>query len=154
LSLTYNFYTNAVNLGFNPKPATWFKFGLALCNQFYFPQSNDRFIGDIIGSGGISDLGDVEPGPVVRTFAGNGITIALTPGHDSWLAVPDPGGGAQINAVLLWAQLTVNPFSSKILIAYFDDFGGLPFTADGTDVQLASLPVALMTGENVYRISN
>lgn len=152
MSFVYDFYAGRVNAGTTPQPSAWAKYGFALMNDFYGPnQGSDRFISDIVGSGGIADLGDVEPGPLVRTFAGTGLHIALTGGHSSWLAV---AAGEPIIAVLLWGQETVNPLSNKVLIAYFDDWGGLGFTPDGTDVTLASLPVNLGTGENVYRISN
>ena len=129
--------------GFATAPSAWTSINLALVIAAYVPnKATDKTFALAIGAN-FADNGLVAP-VMTPSFAGNGINLAITVSN-KWLAV---AAGPAVNAVVMYGVFG----GTTQLICYFDDWGGLPFTPDGSDVTLTSMPTALGTGENTFRI--
>jgi hypothetical protein len=130
--------------GFAVDPASWVSINFALVNTAYTPNpATDAALSDIPGGALASDgmTGTVPTFTITLNGAGAtpeaGIELAIV--TDKWAAVPS---GANVIAVVAYAILKTSPLDT-VLIAYFDDWAGLPFTPNGTDVTLVSLPTPL-----------
>jgi hypothetical protein len=143
VSFVYDSYVQGIEKGFATAPSAWTSINLALVTGGYVPdQAADKTFAAAIGSN-FANNGLVAP-VMTPTFAGNGINLAITAAN-KWLAV---AAGPAVNAVVMYGVFG----GTTQLICYFDDWGGLPFTPNGTDVTLNSMPTALGTGENTFRI--
>lgn len=142
--------------------ALWFSYNLALVTSDYTPDpDNDRFLSDI-PSGAIAANGNTGTFPVLTmdwgpgTDLGNldvsGLRAALAFPGQKWGTVPVPA--APVVAVVFYGIVLNFPFTTA-LIAYYDDWTGLPFMPDGTDVPLNALPVSSLDplGDNMVALS-
>lgn len=152
MSFVYEQFLRGQYGGFAVAPSGWLSLNLALVNVGYVPnQSADTTLADIPG-GALAADGHTGVFPTfVVTFNGSGVTpeagIELAILTNKWAAVP---AGAEVNAVVLYAILAAGPVTR--LIAYYDDWAGLPFIPNGTDITLVSLPTPLQAnGVNTVR---
>lgn len=148
-SFVYFAYIQGLQAGFANPPSAWSNFFLALVEGSYVPdQATDAVLGDIPG-GSIAADGKTGTFPVLTVafapttpssidVAGLKAAIAAAP-NDRWGAVP---AGPDVVACVLYG----NDGGTFRLIAYYDDWSGLPFTPDGSDVPLVSLPTPLAAG--------
>ena len=150
-SFVYEQFLRKQYAGFAVDPGSWLSINFALVNTGYTPdQSTDAALTDI-PSGAIAADGKTGTFPTFTiTFNGSGAApeagIELTILTGVWGAVPS---GVNVNAVVMYAILSAGV---TVLIAYFDDWAGLPFTPNGTNVTLDSLPTPLQTnGVNTVR---
>lgn len=142
-------------------PSAWGAFYLALVTGAYSPnQATDSVLGDIPGGAIAADgktgtfpvltlVALVPTTPAANDVAGIKLSLAAAP-NNVWGAVP--AGAAVTRAILYGAEVVgVGPYN---LVAAYDDWAGLPFTPDGTDVPLVSLPTPLAAGgDNMIRVS-
>lgn len=143
MSFVYDSYIQGAVKGFPTAPSAWTSINLALVTAGYVPdQANDKTFAAAIGAN-FADNGLVAP-VMTPTFAGNGINLAITAAN-KWLAV---AAGPAVVAVVMYGVFG----ATTQLICYFDDWGGLPVTPDGSNITLNSMPTALGTGENTFRI--
>lgn len=137
---------------------SWVSFNLALVFNTYTPAKNtDQTLTDI-GGGNIAADGKSGTFPqftVVSNGTGAGAAeVGLretTLTSNKWAAVPLAAN--PVNALVLYGLLDLGP--TTLLIAYFDNWGGLGFTPNGTDVTLNSFPTPdLSGGVNLMRLTN
>ncbi len=155
MSFVYEQFLRAQVAGFSVAPGSWLSFNVALVNVGYVPdQVNDTHLSDI-PSGDIAADGMTGTFPTF-TFNFNGSGAAPEAGiritsivTNKWVAVPS---GAAVNALVLYAILSAGVTA---LIAYYDNWSGLPFVPNGTDITLVSFPTPLETnGVNTFRTVN
>lgn len=154
MSTVYTPYLQGLQLGFAVDPSAWLSFNMALVNTGYTPD----FLTDTdlasIGGGNIAADGMTGVFPTFTfTLNGGGASpeagIELAILTDVWALVPS---GPTVNAVVLYA---IPSLGVQILIAYYDDWGGLPFTPNGTNITLVSLPTPLeANGVNLVRMAS
>jgi len=154
VSFVYEQFLRAQVAGFSVAPGAWLSINAALVNVGYVPdQVNDTHLSDIPG-GDIAADGMTGTFPTFSiSFNGSGATpeagIRLGILTGVWAAVPS---GANVNAIVLYAILSAGVTA---LIEYWDNFAGLPFTPNGTNITLVSLPTPLETnGVNTFRTVN
>jgi hypothetical protein len=152
MAFIYTQFLRSQYAGFSVDPGSWLSLNLALVNTNYTPvQATDAQLSDIPGPGLTAD-GHTGTFPTFTvTFNGSGAApeagIELAILTNSWGVI---AAGAEVNAVVLYAILSAGPVTA--LIAYYDDWGGLPFVPNGTVITLASLPTPLQTnGVNMVR---
>lgn len=125
--------------GFTVDPPSWVSLNMALVTAGYTPdQATDTDLASI-GAGNIAADGMTGTFPTFTvTFNGSGASpeagIELTLLTNVWDSV---ASGPNVVAVVLYALLAAG---NEVLIAYYDDWTGLPFTPNGTNVTLVSLP--------------
>lgn len=151
MSFVYEQFLRKQYAGFAVDPGSWLSLNLALVTTGYVPsQANDTNLASI-GAGNLAADGHTGTFPTFTvTFNGSGalpeagIELALL--TNSWGAI---ASGANVNAAVLYAILSAGV---QVLIAYFDDWNGLPFTPNGSVVTIASLPTPFQTnGVNMVR---
>lgn len=154
MSTVYTQFLRKQYAGFAVDPGSWLSLNMALVNVGYVPDFlTDADLSDI-GSGNIAADGMTGTFPTFTvTFNGAGASpeagIELTILTDVWAAVPP---GANVNAVVLYAIISAGV---QVLIAYYNNWGGLPFTPNGTDITLVSLPNPLQAnGVNLVRTAS
>jgi hypothetical protein len=137
---------------------SWVSFNLALVLNTYTPAKNtDQTLTDI-GSGNIAADGMTGTFPTFTVaFNGTGAGAAeiglreTVLSTNKWASVP--AAAHAVNALVLYGLLDNAP--TTLLIAYYDNWGGLGFTPNGTDVTLNSFPTPDLTGGvNLLRITN
>jgi hypothetical protein len=137
---------------------SWVSFNLALILDTYTPNKNaDQTLTDI-GAGNIAADGKTGTFPqftVVSNGTGSGAAeIGLRESAIStnvWASVA--ASSHTVNALVLYGLLDNTP--TTLLIAYFDNWGGLGFTPNGTNVTLNSFPTPDLTGGvNLMRLTN
>jgi hypothetical protein len=150
MAFIYEQFLRSQYAGFSVAPGSWVSLNLALVNTNYTPDAaTDTHLSDIPG-GGITADGHTGTFPTFTlTFNGSGAApeagIQLAILTNSWGVI---GAGAEVDAVVLYAILSAGPVTA--LVAYYDDWGGLPFVPNGTPIMLASLPTPLqMNGVNM-----
>lgn len=120
-------------------------FHLALVFNTYVPApATDAFLSDIPG-GDIAADGKTGTFPTF-TFTINGSGAAPEAGYKLVIATSiwgtvAPSGSTPVNAVVLYATLPTGPTFN--LVAYYDNWSGLPFVPNNTNVTLVSLPTPL-----------
>lgn len=138
---------------------SWVSFNLALVFNTYIPAKNtDQTLADI-GGGNIAADGMTGTFPQFAvSLNGTGAGAAEVGLRETSLITNKWGAVAlaatPVNALVLYAVLNmVGPVT--LLIAYFDNWGGLGFTPNGTDVTLNSFPTPdLSGGVNLLRLTN
>lgn len=150
----YDQFLRSQYAGFSVDPGSWLSLNMALVNVGYIPNPlTDTHLSDIPG-GDIAHDGMTGTFPTFTvTFNGSGATpeagIELAILTGIWGLVPS---GADVNAVVLYAILSAGVTA---LIAYYSDWSGLPFSPNGTNVTLASLPTPLQAnGVNLVRTAS
>lgn len=152
MSFVYTQFLRAQNAGLLGLPGTWLSFNLALVTAAYTPdRALDTTFADIPG-GAIAADGMTGTFPTFTIdFNGSGATpeagIRLVLTSNSWGAV---AAGAPVVAAVLYAIVSAGPTTG--LVAYYDAWGGLPFTPDGSVINILSLPTPLQaSGVNMVR---
>jgi hypothetical protein len=159
-SFAYTKYLQQLQAGtFSVPIGSWVSFNLALVLNTYTPAKNtDQTLADI-GGGNIAADGMTGTFPQFAvSLNGSGAGAAEIGLRETslitnkWAAVPL--AAHPVNALVLYGLLNVvGPVT--LLIAYFDNWGGLGFTPNGTDVTLNSFPTPdLSGGVNLLRLTN
>jgi hypothetical protein len=158
-SFAYTKYLQQLQAGTFPVPiGSWVSFNLALILDTYTPAKNTDQTLTSIGAGNIAADGKTGTFPqfsVGLNGTGAGAAeIGLRSGtvvSNIWAAVA--ASAHTVNAVVLYGLLDLAP--TTLLIAYFDNWGGLGFTPNGTDVTLNSFPTPDVSGGvNLLRLTN
>lgn len=158
-SFAYTKYLQQVQAGTLAVPiSSWISLNLALVLSTYAPAKNtDTTLADIpspsIAADGMTGTFPTFTWAVNGTGAGaaeTGIrTVALL--TNKWAAVAL--AASPVNALVLYAVTDVG--LDTLLLAYFDNWGGLGFTPNGTDVTLNSFPTPDVSGGvNLLRLTN
>lgn len=154
MSTVYEAFLQGQYSGFLADMSAWLSFNMALVNTGYTPDfATDTDLASI-GAGNIAADGMTGVFPTFTvTLNGSGALpeagIELAILTDIWAAVPS---GANVNAVVLYGIPTAG---HQVLVAYYDDWGGLPFTPNGTNITLVSLPTPLQAnGVNLVRAAS
>lgn len=154
MSFVYTPFLQGLELGFTVDPSLWLSFNMALVNTGYTPNAATDTDLASIGSGNTAADGKTGTFPTFTvTLNGSGAApeagIELAILTDTWASVPS---GANVNAVVLYGIPSVGV---QVLVAYYNNWAGLPFTPNGTDITLVSLPTPLQTnGVNLIRIAS
>jgi hypothetical protein len=154
MSFVYTAFLQGLEEGFTVAPADWVSFNMALVNTGYTPDAATDTDLASIGSPNIAADGKTGTFPAFAvTLNGSGAApeagIELQILDDVWASVP---AGANVNAVVLYG---IPSSGVQVLVAYYNNWAGLPFTPNGTDITLVSLPTPLQAnGVNLIRIAS
>jgi hypothetical protein len=150
-AFVYESFLQKQYLGFSTALPSWASFNLALVTAAYTPnQATDATIADIPGGAFAAD-GHTGTFPTFTPqINGSGAApeagIRLTLVTNSWGSI---GAGPNVIAAVLYGF--ISGLTSQ-LIAYYDNWTGLPFTPNGTPVTIVSLPTPLQSnGVNMIR---
>lgn len=157
-SFAYTKYLQQLQAGTFPVAiGSWLSFNLALVLNTYTPAKNaDQTLADI-GSGNIAADGMTGTFPQFAVLLnGTGAGAAETGLRSSTVTSNIWGSVAlaanPVNALVLYGVLSAGV---TLLIAYYDNWGGLGFTPNGTNVTLNSFPTPDVSGGvNLLRLNN
>lgn len=145
-SFVYSNYVERNTSGWHTKPTSWTnRFVAALVGPAYVPSQ----FGDL-------HFSDIPGGAVVSAGLVNSPTFALVDTELTYRVSINTGiwsgiaAAINVQAIVFYA-VTGDIFDGNPLIAYVDNYAGLPFVTDGTDVTLVSLPNLDAHNQNVIQ---
>jgi hypothetical protein len=151
VSQAYEQFLRKQYAGFAVDPGSWLSVNLALATVGYVPDFSTDVNLASIGAGNLAADGMTGTFPTFTlNFNGTGAApeagIRLTLLTGSWGAI---AAGPDVNAAVLYAILAAG---DQVLLAYYNDWTGLPFTPNGSVVSISSLPTPLQAnGVNMLR---
>lgn len=145
MSFVYTEFIVQQTSGFTTVPSAWDGLFLAMVDATYIPdKASDIVFTDIPGGAVIND-GQAGPNLTFSffTFPSIGLKLQLASPTEVW---PLVSGGPCV-ALVLYGSFGAG--AHLPLIAYIDDWAGLPLILSGADVPLTSVP-DLVNDSNIY----